>query len=159
MSVKKLDPTDIKLLAILQQDGRITKTALADRVNLSPTPCWERLKRLEEQGFIESYHARLNFRALGIHATILTEIVLTKHTRDGFLEFETAILGYPQITDCWATGGGIDYIMKFATRSVESYQALMDQLLAARIGIDRYYTYIVTKPVKESLGYPAEFIE
>lgn len=149
MSAVKLDAIDLKILETLQREGRITKTALAERVSLSPTPCWERLKRLEKAGVIAGYHAEISLKSLLRTATVLTEITLKQHTQEAFQRFETAIQDYPEVVGCWATGGGIDYLLQVVTRDVDAYQRLIDRLLTAQIGIDRYFTYIVTKTVKE----------
>ncbi|MEM7222217.1 MAG: Lrp/AsnC family transcriptional regulator [Pseudomonadota bacterium] len=143
-----LDKIDLKILAVLQREGRITKLALAEKVNLSPTPCWARLKRLEEAGVIAGYHARLALEKLGPITTVWTEITLASHKAGDFAAFEQAVQARPEIAECWATGGGIDYLLKVVTRDVDAYQRLIDELLEADLSIDRYFTYIVTKSVK-----------
>ena len=145
-----LDDRDLKILAILQKEGRITKAALAERVNLSPTPCWERLKRLEEAGIIEGYSARISLKAFGPMAVMFMEAELDSHKARDFDRFERAVREIDAITECWAVGGGIDYLLKVVTRDVDAYQRLVDRLLTADIGLKRYYTYVVTKRVKDS---------
>lgn len=149
-----LDAIDIRILSALQREGRITKLKLAELVGLSPSPCWERLRRLEDAGVIEGYHARLVLKKLTRFTAVLAEITLEQHTQAAFERFERAVMEVPEIVACWSTGGGVDYIVKFVTRDVDAYQTLIDQLLTAEIGIDRYVTYIVTKPVKESSELP-----
>ena len=149
-----LDPIDLKILAVLQREGRITKLALAEQVNLSATPCWARLKRLEQAGVIAGYHARLSLAKLGPATTVWTEITLASHKTRDFAAFEKAVEAQPEIVECWATGGGIDYLLKIITRDVDAYQRLIDGLLEADLGIDRYFTYIVTKPVKAPTQIP-----
>lgn len=143
-----LDDRDLKILAILQRDGRITKTELARQVNLSTTPCWERLKRLEDSGIIEGYGARVAMGAFGPLSVIFMEAELASHRAEDFERFETAIMAYPEVIECWAVGGGIDYLMKFACKDVDAYQRLVDRMLETDIGLRRYFTYVVTKPVK-----------
>lgn len=156
MRRNKLDPIDIKILAALQREGRMTKTALAEAVNLSPTPCWERLRRLEEAGFITGYHARIDLEKLTRATIVLVEVTLKRHQHADFVRFENAVLEIPEIVECHATGGGIDYMLKIVARDVDSYQRLIDRLLIDDIGIDRYFTYIVTKPVKDSADLPLD---
>ncbi|MCD7059383.1 Lrp/AsnC family transcriptional regulator [Pelagibacterium sp. HS1C4-1] len=146
----KLDDRDLKILSILQHEGRIPKATLAERVNLTPTPCWERLKRLEDAGIIESYGARISLRALGPISVIFVEIELQSHQVEDFARFEKAIADIPEIVECWAVGGGIDYMLKVMTRDLESYQKLIEELLTAKIGVNRYYSYVVTMPVKDT---------
>ena len=152
----RLDAIDLKILATLQKEGRITKLALAERVNLSPTPCWERLKRLEKAGFIEGYRADIALAKLGGATTVLVEITLKQHRFEDFEIFERAVRNVPEIVECLATGGGIDYLLKIVTSDIDAYQRLIDELLTAGIGIDRYFTYVVTRAVKSAAQPPVE---
>ena len=144
----RLDARDLDILQVLSSEGRITKAALAERVGLSPTPCWERLKKLEKAGVIESYRANINLRKLGPHVTIFVAAELNDHTAASFQTFEAAMQRYDEVTACWALGGGFDYILQIVTRDIDAYQRLIDAMLDARIGLARYFTYVVTKPVK-----------
>ncbi len=154
----RLDAIDLKILATLQKEGRITKQALAERVNLSPTPCWERLKRLEKAGFIKGYRAEIDLAKLAAMTTVLVEVVLKQHRLEDFEIFERAVQGIPEIVECLATGGGIDYLLKIVTRDIDAYQRLIDELLAAGIGIERYFTYVVTRSVKTAGQPPVEVL-
>jgi Lrp/AsnC family transcriptional regulator, regulator of ectoine-degradation genes len=149
----KLDKVDLKILEALRQDGRMTKTRLAERVNLSPAACWERLNRLEKSKVIASYGARIDMSRLARFTTILVEVTLRSHKQSDFRRFEAAVIREPQIVACDATGGGVDYIMRIVARDIDAYQALIERLLEADIGIDRYTTYVVTKSIKD--GDPA----
>ena len=153
-----LDDRDVKILAVLQVEGRISKTELAGRINLSPTPCWERLKRLEDAGIIEGYGAKVSLTALGPVSIIFMEAELDSHRADDFKRFEEALADIPEITECWAVGGGIDYLLKFICRDVDAYQRLVDRMLEARIGLRRFYSYVVTKPVKCVPSPPLEVL-
>jgi Lrp/AsnC family transcriptional regulator, regulator of ectoine-degradation genes len=146
----RLDERDIQILSILQRNGRITKTELARRVNLSPTPCWERLQRLEKVGLIEGYCANLASDLVKDITFIIMEVELESHKQQDFDRFEQAVQARTEVLDCWAVGGGIDYFLKIATASVNDYQRFVDDLLNAQLGLKRYYTYIVTKQVKQS---------
>jgi Lrp/AsnC family transcriptional regulator of ectoine degradation len=152
----KLDFIDFKILSVLQREGRITKLALAERVNLSPTPCWERLKRLEEAGIITGYVAQVELRRLAPVTTVFVEVTLNRHRQIDFTEFEAHVRSVPEILECWAVGGGVDYILKIVAADVDAYQRLIDRLLDAELGIERYFTYIVTKSVKDSVVLPIE---
>lgn len=144
----RLDARDIKILAILQREGRIPKAALAERVNLSATPCWERLRRLEEAGIIESYGAQISLKAFGPVAVVFVEIEIDSHRSEDFARFESAVARVPEIVECWAVGGGIDYLCKVVVRNLADYQALIERLLTDNVGIRRYYSYVVTSAVK-----------
>jgi Lrp/AsnC family transcriptional regulator of ectoine degradation len=150
----KLDGYDLRILEALQRDGRMTKVKLAEAVHLTPSPCYERLRRLEAARVITGYHARIDPRTLGPATTVMVEISLRGHAASDFARFEKAIRDVPEIVECQATGGGIDYVAKVVVPEVDSYQRLMDRLLEADIGIERYYSYIVTKTVKEGAALP-----
>lgn len=152
----KLDDRDLKLLSVLQREGRITKNDLAKRINLSPTACWERLKRLEDSGVIEGYGARLSPAAFGPVSTVIMQAELDSHRSSDFTRFEAAVAEIPEIVDCWAVGGGVDYFLRFVCRDVDSYQRLVDRMLDADIGLKRYYSYVVTKAVKATPVRPLE---
>jgi Lrp/AsnC family transcriptional regulator of ectoine degradation len=144
----RLDARDIKILAILQREGRIPKAALAERVNLSATPCWERLRRLEDAGIIESYGAQISLKAFGPVAIVFVEIEIESHRSEDFARFEKAVARIPEIVECWAVGGGIDYLCKVVVRNLADYQALIEKMLGDQVGIRRYYSYVVTSAVK-----------
>ena len=152
----KLDAFDVKILTLLQRDGRMTKLKLAENIHLSPSPCWERLRRLEEAGLIRGYHAEIDIERLVHISTVLVEVTLKSHHAEDFERFETVIQAVPEIMECYATGGGFDYLLKIVTVDIDHYQRLIDSLLEADIGIEKYYTYVVTKRVKRSREYPIQ---
>jgi Lrp/AsnC family transcriptional regulator of ectoine degradation len=154
MTATKLDPIDLKILDAIQRDGRITKLALAEAVGLSPTPCWMRLARLEKAGIVSGYHARIAMRVIAPVATVLMEVTLASHRQADFDRFERAVRDIPEIVACWSVGGGVDYLMKIMARDIDAYQRLVDALLGRELGIDRYFTYIVIKTVKEETVLP-----
>lgn len=154
----KLDARDIAILRVLSSEGRITKAALAGRVGLSPTPCWDRLKKLEQAGLIEGYRAEIALKKLGPHVRVFVAAELADHTGPSFRAFEEAVKRYDEVVACWALGGGFDYLMQIVTRDIDAYQRLIDAMLDARIGLARYFTYIVTKPVKGPSAPPFEVL-
>jgi Lrp/AsnC family transcriptional regulator of ectoine degradation len=154
MTSVKLDPIDLKILDAIQRDGRITKLALAEQVGLSPTPCWMRLRKLEKAGVVSGYHARIAMRVVAPVATVLMEVTLANHRQADFDRFERVIRDIPEIVACWSVGGGVDYVLKVMARDIDAYQRLVDGLLEREIGIDRYFTYIVIKTVKDEIALP-----
>lgn len=154
----RLDETDIRILATLQREGRITKVALAERVHLSATPCWARLKRLEQTGLVRGYRAEIRLDRLAPFTTVLVEVVLKQHHYEDFARFEKAMRETEEVVECLATGGGIDYLLKVIAPDIDGYQRLIDRLLMAEIGIDRYFTYVVTRAVKTALQPPVGLV-
>ena len=146
----KLDERDIQILSILQEEGRITKTALADRLSLSLTPSWDRLQRLEEEGIIESYGARLSSPFLKNFHLVITEVELESHKEGQFNRFEDAILGFDEVLSCWSVGGGLDYILKILVKDVSDYQDFLKRILNANIGLRRYFSYAVLDRIKDT---------
>jgi Lrp/AsnC family transcriptional regulator of ectoine degradation len=143
-----LDARDRRLLSVVAREGRITNQALAERVHLSPSACLERWKRLEQAGVIQGYRAELALGQLGMPLLVHVEVSLKRHEASDFARFERAIQAIPEIVRCDAIGGGIDYLLTIAARGMADYQALIDRLLEAEIGVSRYFTYVVTKTVK-----------
>lgn len=152
----KLDDFDIKILSVLQREGRITKVRLAETIGLSSSPCWERLRRLEAAGYIIGYRAEVNLAKLANLLTVFVEVTLQNHEAADFEMFESAVQDHEEILECYALGGGVDYLFKVVTRDIVEYQALIETLLEAQIGIAKYYTYVVTKPIKSQTPPPLQ---
>jgi len=123
---------------------------LAELVNLSPTPCWARLDRLKAAGFIRGFHAELALERIVDFTQVVVTVSLGSHRKAEFDRFEDHIRKLDEVTDCIATGGGMDYVMTTITPSLAAFQALMDDMLSADLSIERYMTYIATRQVKNS---------
>lgn len=141
----KLDRIDLKILAKLQQAGRITNVELADEVGLSPSPCLTRLKRLEQAGYITGYGAHINLNKLGEFLTVFTEITLSEHRRGDFSRFEARIAKLDEVVECHLVSGGYDYLLKFVARGVAHYQSIIEGMLESDFGIEKYFSYVVIK--------------
>jgi DNA-binding Lrp family transcriptional regulator len=145
VATPKLDRIDINILVQLQADGRMTNVDLADAVGLSPSPCLQRVKRLEAAGYITGYGARLNLAKLTESVLVFTEVTLADHRRADFVKFEASIRGVDEVLECHLVSGGYDYLLRFLCRSITHYQELMESLLERNIGIEKYFSYIVIK--------------
>lgn len=152
----KLDRIDLKILAKLQQSGRITNVELADAVGLSPSPCLTRVKRLETAGFITGYGAQLNLRKLGEFLTVFTEVTLTEHRQGDFSRFESRIAKLDEILECHLVSGGYDYLLKFVARGVAHYQSIIETMLEGDYGIEKYFSYVVIKSPFIKNHYPIQ---
>jgi len=150
MKKLSLDAIDVRILSVVQEHGKLSKTKLAEIINLSPTPCWARLNRLEEAGFIRGYHAEIALDRIGEFARVMVTLSLTNHRKSDFDRFESHIQGLDEVVECVATGGGMDYVMKVVSPSLAAFEDLMEGLLSAELGIDRYMTYIVTRDIKSA---------
>lgn len=144
----KLDRYDLAILRILVHDGRITKSRLAEEINLSISPAWERVKRLEEGGVIRGYRADIDWVRAFKGSRVVVEVTLARHTAHDMRRFEERIACASEVVQCHATGGGVDYVMHVMSRDIDHYQRFIDALLTDELGIEKYFTYIVTKVVK-----------
>ena len=150
----KLDRIDLNILVQLQRNGRISNVDLAEIVGLSPSPCLQRTKRLESAGYITGYSAQVNLGKLGEVVVVFTEITLSDHRRTDFARFETAVATIDEIVECHLVSGGYDYLLKFVTRGVVHYQAVVEAMLDRGLGIEKYFSYIVIKSPVVKAGNP-----
>jgi DNA-binding Lrp family transcriptional regulator len=150
----RLDRIDIAILVQLQKDSQLTNVQLAQQIGLSPSPCLQRVKRLEAAGLITGYGARLNLSALTESIIIFTEITLQDHRREDFVKFEQALRSVEELMECHLVSGGYDYLLRFVARNVMHYQQIIEALVDRNIGIEKYFSYIVLKsPILKS-GLP-----
>lgn len=145
-----LDDIDIRILSAVQKHGRLSKSKLAEIVNLTPTPCWARLKRLTDAGLILGYHADVALEKICNTTKVIVSLSLSKHRKSDFERFESYVCDKSEVLSCIATGGGTDYVMTVMTQDLASFQTWMTELLEADLEVDRYMTYIVTREIKSA---------
>ena len=152
-----LDRIDIKILAILQRDGRSTIQKLAETVGLSPRPCLERVRRLETAGIIVGYQAVVALERLSRPLTIFAEIFLEKQAhRD---RFERHLTGIDQIVECWEVSGDLDYLARFVCADLGEYEVLTADLIDnANLGVARIVSHIALRAVRRFRGYPESLL-
>jgi DNA-binding Lrp family transcriptional regulator len=141
----RLDRIDLKILAALQENGRMTNAALADVVGLSQSPCLQRVNRLEADRLIAGYGAEIALHKLGESIIVFTQVTLRDHRAEDFAKFERGIAAAPEVLECHLVSGGYDYLLKFVARSVAHYQSIIERVLERNIGIEKYFSYIVIK--------------
>jgi DNA-binding Lrp family transcriptional regulator len=156
--VSKLDRIDLNILVQLQRHGRMSNVDLADAVGLSPSPCLQRVKRLEGAGYIVGYGALLNLAKMGDMVMVFTEMTLNDHRRIDFARFEAAASAIDEIVECHLVSGGYDYLVKFVTRSVSHYQSVIENILDRDLGIEKYFSYIVIKSPIIKPSYPIKVL-
>lgn len=154
---RKLDRIDRAILEILQDEGRISNIALAKRVHLSPSPCLDRVKRLEAEGYIESYGAMLNAHKLGLGVIAYIQITLDRTTADIFDHFKDAVVKIPEVEECQMVAGGFDYILKLRIADMEAYRELLGRLVELP-GVAQTHTYTVIEQVKQGPKIPIELV-
>ncbi|MBE2896113.1 leucine-responsive transcriptional regulator Lrp [Pasteurellaceae bacterium HPA106] len=147
---KVLDATDIKILQELQQNGKISNIDLSKKVGLSPTPCLERVRRLERQGIIMGYRALLNPELLDSPLLVIVEITLVRGKPDVFEEFNQAVQKLDEIQECFLVSGDFDYLLKTRVPDMAAYRQLLGTTLLRLPGVNDTRTYVVMEEVKKS---------
>ena len=153
-SDKPLDRIDRNILAQLQQDGRLSNVELARRVGLSPTPCLERVKRLEQEHYILGYQAKLNPAKLDAALLVLVEITLTKTSPDVFDEFSKAVHELDVIQECHLVSGNFDFLLKTRVADMAAYRDLLGDTLLRLPAVSESRTYVVMEEVKATSQLP-----
>lgn len=151
-----LDRIDRKILDILQREGRIAITDLAQRVGLSTSPCSERVKRLERTGVISGYHARVAPEALGKMLLVFVEIKLSSKSADVFDKVRNELLHMPEVLECHLVSGGFDYLVKARLRGMGEYRHLLGDILKKLPVPAESHSYVVMEEVKETLVLPVD---
>jgi DNA-binding Lrp family transcriptional regulator len=149
-----MDRLDRKILAELQQNGRLTVTELAARVQLSVSPCHRRLRELERTGAIRGYRAVVDPAALGLRFEALVFVSMRQEDRDTLADFEQAVAAIPHVLQAQRLFGDPDYVLRVATADLAAYQQLYDQHLAALPGVQRLTSTIVMKYVVDQCPLP-----
>ncbi|MBY5974837.1 Lrp/AsnC family transcriptional regulator [Pseudooceanicola marinus] len=141
----KLDRVDLKILSELQRNGRTTNVELAEVVNLSPSPCLMRVKKLQKAGYITGYSAQIDLAKLGDTLTVFTEFTLKNHRQIDFARFQEALEKVDSCVECHLVSGGYDYLAKFIAASISDYQTIIEGLIDREVGIDKYFSFVVMK--------------
>jgi len=149
-----LDRIDRKILAILQDDGRIANLKLAESVALSPTAVLARVQRLTREGYIVGYEARLNPLKLGAGMLVFVEVLLDRTTPNVFEQFKAAVQVRPEIMECHMVAGGFDYLLKTRTADMNAYREFAGAVLWQLPGVRETRTYAVMEEVKHSTRLP-----
>ena len=144
------DRIDLKILKQLQHNAKISNVELARRVHLSPTPCLERVKRLEKHGYIMGYHGRLNPHKLSASLLAFVEIKLNHTSRDVFRDFKAAVKERHEILECHLVSGDFDYLLKTRVADMAEYRELLGETLLMLPGVSSSRSYMVMEEVKES---------
>lgn len=154
MSLADLDKIDLRILRVLQKDGRISNLKLAEEVHLSPTAVLERVKRLVREGYILGYEARLNPDKLGAGLLVFIEILLDRTVHDVMDSFKAAVQVRPEILECHLVAGGFDYLLKIRVADMTHYRAFIGSVIWTLPGVRETRTYAVMEEVKHTTQLP-----
>jgi Lrp/AsnC family leucine-responsive transcriptional regulator len=153
-SPDNLDRIDLRILSVLQADGRLSNLKLAEAVSLSPTAVLARVQRLTREGYILGYEARLDPVKLGVGMLVFVELVLDRTTPNVFDAFKAAVQAHPQILECHMVAGGFDYLVKTRVADMQAYRDFAGTVLWQLPGVRETRTYAVMEEVKNSARLP-----
>ncbi|WHP06360.1 MULTISPECIES: Lrp/AsnC ligand binding domain-containing protein [Acinetobacter] len=148
--IYSLDRTDLKIMDILQTDGRISNSKLAELVNLSPTAVMARVQKLTKDEFILGYEAKLNPGKLNANFLVFVEVLLDKTTPNVLDDFIDAVTQYPEIVECHMVSGGFDFLIKLRCSNMEEFRRISGQILWQLPGVKETRSYPVMQVVKDS---------
>lgn len=149
-----LDKTDRVMLRELQADGRLSNAKLAEKLALSETPCWRRLKRLEAEGFIAGYQANLNRKKLGYGVLAFVQVTLGNHAGDAPLAFEGLVAGMPEVLACHNVTGDCDYLLQIVAEDLDAYGSFVRDRLRQLPGVTSIRSSLSLREVKSSSAVP-----
>jgi len=152
----KLDRIYLKILSILQNQARITNQDLAEQVGLSPSPCLERVRRLEQAEYIDAYLASVNLDKVCSSVIVFATVTLHNHKQEDFEGFEASVRAMPEIVDCCKVSGPFDYILRFVCASMSHYDQLSDALLNNSPVDMQMSSHPMLKQTKRFSGYPLD---
>ncbi len=155
----KLDPIDRKILAELQEDGRMTNVELARRVGISAPPCLRRVRTLEEDGYVSGYHARVNARALGFEVQVFAMVGLASQAEADLVAFEDLCRSWPLVRECHMLNGEVDFILKCVAPDLSTFQSFLTGKLTSAPNVASVKTSLVIRGAKDEPGVPFDVLE
>ncbi len=145
-----MDSIDNKLILLLQQDSRLPNAQLAERLNISASACWRRVKALEDAGVIERYSAIVNPVAMGLGFEAIVHVHLTRHDTEALARFIAAVQRRDEVTECYATTGQADYHLRVLCRDIDAYNAFLEQFLFLHPAVNSAQTNVVLRRIKSN---------
>ena len=149
-----MDAIDVKILSILQRQGRISNQDLAQQVGISTAACWRRVRALEEDGTVSHYSAQLDRERLGLKLCAFVHVSLSRHQRGSTVDFETAVRDRPEVLECFATTGDADFILRVVTADIESFDRFLEEFLFGLEGIAQVRSNIALRQLKFETALP-----
>ncbi|VFR23949.1 Transcriptional regulator, AsnC family [plant metagenome] len=156
MTDEALNPTDIKILTALQQDGRITNQALAERINMSASPCWRRVKQLEDEHYIQGYRAVLDRRKIGLGVMVFIRIKIDRHSEAEAKKFEREVMQLEDVVACYSIGGDADFLLQVVAPDLDSFAEFAMSIVRQLPGIKEMQSMFVLKEIKPFVSFPVK---
>ncbi|MDB5743480.1 MAG: Lrp/AsnC family transcriptional regulator [Polaromonas sp.] len=145
-----MDALDRKILQVLQADSRTSLHEIGQAVGLSPSPCWGRIKKMEEARIIEGYTVRLNAQAVGLGETVLVQVTLDSHSDNTLEKFGETLASIPEVIEAWLVSGDYDYLLRIAVRDTKDYERLLRERLYTIKGIRHSKSSFVLRTLKKA---------
>ena len=152
----KLQNTDVAILGMLQRDASISTGAIAERLNLSQSPCWRRINRIEQAGLIRKRVALLDRKALGMEVVVFATVSLTANGRQNLEAFETEITAHPEVMECYTMAGIWDYMLKIVARDIAHYEDFVRNTLTTNASIRELHSHMAVTEIKNSTELPLD---
>jgi len=152
----KLGKQDVQILKLLQRDATLSTARIAEQINVSQSPCWRRINRLEEDGVIKGRVALLDREALGMEVVVFATVNLTSTGRQNLLEFEQDIVRYPEVVECYTMTGIWDYMLKIITRDIRHYEEFVRNTLTTSPSIRELHSHMAVTEIKNITELPLD---
>ena len=153
-----LSPTDMKILAILQDDARITNQVLAEKINVSASPSWRKVRKLEEDGVIQGYRAVLDRKKIGLGVMVFIRVVIDSHSEAEARKFEEEVTALEDVVACYSIGGDADFLLQVVASDLDSYADFAMSVVRRLPGIKEMQSMFVLKEIKPLVTYPIKKI-
>ncbi len=151
-----MDKADTQILDLLQQDANMTTQQIADRINISQSPCWRRINKLEEQGLIDRKVTLLNREKLGMEVVVFATVNLTTQGRDNLEDFEREVRVLPEVLECYTMAGTWDYMLKIVVKDIRHYEMFVRERLTKLSHIGEVHSHIAVTEIKNSTALPLD---
>jgi Lrp/AsnC family transcriptional regulator, cysteine-sensing transcriptional activator len=152
--LSKLDKLDRQILQLIQVDASLSAAEIADKIGLTQPPCWRRIKRLEEEGLIESRVALLNEKKLGLNVTVFARVKLSVHGKKSLSEFEDEISSFAEVLECYTMMGEYDFLLKIVTQDIEAYEIFFRKQLSQMPTVQEIHSNVALSKIKYTTVLP-----
>lgn len=153
-TIAPLDAFEKKILALLQEDGSLSTSAIAEKVGLSASPCWRRIDRLERDGFVRRRVALVDRKLVGLNAQVFAQVKLNAHGRANLDEFAEAIRAFPQVLECHVLMGPVDFLLRVVAPDIEAYERFFFDSLSQLPGVQEVNSTIALSEIKSTTALP-----
>lgn len=150
----KMDKTDLKILQILQKDSRTTNIELADQISMSASPCWRRVKRLEDEKIIQGYGVQLDRKKLGLGVMVFIRVSIDRHSEAEAIKFEEEVMQLENVVACYSIGGDADFLLQVVSHDLDTYAEFSMATIRRLPGIKEMQSMFTLKEIKPFQGFP-----